>query len=315
MMLHLSRLLSIGGAATVGAAMLCAAGAGAAAASTVPDDPVETAAGCAEITDLLDAEEELGTAYLADDGETVGAIVLALPALGDAAVAAAPPEIVDAVAAWIAPLADLATLTEGVDVTDLDALVGVMASAPPTPESEAAGEEVTTWASEHCGWVASMDDFGGQVAEPQPCELLDVGAAVAAAGVEIDITDDDGTGDFDLGFFWTKSCSYGNGALTLSTLSFTDLAQVTDFYLQNLGDDGAQTNGEVLDVDLGSLPASTLVTAVDGTVTVSVFEATVPFSVTLGGDVEPGAVVAAAEAVVAALPAEVPPPPMTSEAP
>ena len=125
-------------------------------------------------------------------------------------------------------------------------------------------------------------------------------------GVDVDTSDSDGTGDFSLPGFKTKSCSYGNGAMALSTLSFNDLDQVLDFYMDN---------AEVLDVDLGSLPASTLVTSVDGAVTVSVFEATVPFSVTFTGDIEPAAVVAAAEAVFAGLPADVPPPPMSSESP
>ncbi len=77
----------------------------------------------------------------------------------------------------------------------------------------------------------------------------------------------------------------------------------------------------MLDVDLGSLPESSLViqtgvtagtgtsapatdepdAAVTPTVQVSVFEAPIPFSVTFtGDDVDPAAVVAAAEAVLAA---------------
>ncbi len=56
--------------------------------------------------------------------------------------------------------------------------------------------------------------------------------------------------------FWTKSCSYGNGAMSLSTLSFTSLeAGFEQFYADNLDVAG----GVVLDVAVGSLPESSLV--------------------------------------------------------
>jgi hypothetical protein len=116
---------------------------------------------------------------------------------------------------------------------------------------------------------------------------------------------------------WTKTCSYDNGAMGLATLSFATVEDAQRFYALNLDAAG----GVVLDVPLGSLPASSLViqtgvapaeSSVPGsaepvytttpTVQVAVFEAPVPFSVTFtGADVDPAAVVAAAEAVLVAL--------------
>ena len=71
------------------------------------------------------------------------------------------------------------------------------------------------------------------------------------------------------------------------------IEQATEFFVDNIGD------GEFLDVELGSLPASSLVTVRDGLLAVTVFEATIPFSVGFNADeVTPEAAVAAAEAVL-----------------
>jgi hypothetical protein len=297
---------------------------GVASATTEPLDPGssvapgEVAPGCAEITAVLDAEDSLVTAYIADDAVAVVETISGLPALGEAAAAAAPPEIADAVATWVEPLGMIPGVLEGIEgtVPTLESLGEVFSSLPPTPDSDAAGEDVRAWATENCGWeTASVDPFA-DAPEPQECEILDPAVAASAAGIDVDTSDSDGGGDFNLGVFWTKSCSYGNGAIALSTFSFNDLDLVLDFYMENLIDDAGNPVGEVLDVDLGTLPASTLVTSLDGAITVSVFEATVPFSVGFHAeDVAPEAAVAAAEAVFAGLPTEVPPPPMSSEAP
>jgi hypothetical protein len=317
-----ARALALAAAAPVVTAAAVVAVAGVATASTAPptsepaapSEPAEMAPGCAEITALLDAADELGMAFFSEDGAAIVPLFESLPELGAAAAAAAPPEISETVALWVAPLADFEAITAGIDVTDVDALVEVFSSAPPTPESDEADPEVRAWAAEHCGWVSTFDESMGEAPEPLDCDLLDAPAAAAAAGVDIDVADTDGSGDFNLPGFWTKSCSYGNGAMALSTLSFLNLAQVNAFYLDNLVDDDGNQLGEVLDIELGTLPESTLVTAVDGSVTVSVFEAAVPFSVSFSGDVEPAAVVAAAEAVFAGLPEELPPP-MASDSP
>lgn len=289
---------------------------GIASATTEPVDPSSSAApgelapGCVEITALLDAADSLNTAFFAEDGAAIGETIATLPALGEAAAAAAPPEIAELVAAWVAPLPELAAATAGVDFTDLDGAFEVLSSLPPTPESDDADPEVRAWAESNCGWTSSFVDPFADPVEPPECETLDAAAAVAAAGVDIDIADSDGGGDIKLPGYWTKSCSYGNGAMSLGTISFTSIEQATAFFADNIGD------GEYLDVDLGSLPASSLVTVRDGLIAVTVFEATVPFSVGFNADeVAPEAAVAAAEAVFAGLPAEVPPPPMSSEAP
>lgn len=312
MKLHPSRISSLGFLAI---ALVTVTSAGVVSATTEPADPASSAApgemapGCAEITTLLNAQDSFGTAFMEEDAPAIIATLSGLPALGEAAVAAAPPEIVDAIIAWTEPLDMIPGVIEGVEPT-MESLEEVFSSVPPTPDADAAGEEVRAWAEENCGWTSLFTDPFADAPEPQECEILDAAAAAAAAGIDIDVADADGGGDFSLPGYWTKSCSYGNGAMSLSTISYNSLEQATQFFVDNMGD------GEFLDVDLGSLPKSTLVTVQNGLIAVSVLEATVPFSVGFNADeVTPEAAVAAAEAVFAGLPTEVPPPPMSSEAP
>ena len=294
-------------------ALGAASSAGVVSATTHPASsapPGEMAPGCAEIAALLDAADGISNAFFAEDGAAIGEIIATLPALGEAAAAAAPPEIAETVAVWVAPLPDLAAAAEGADFTDLEGVSDVFSSLPPTPESDDAEPEVRAWAESNCGWTSAFDDPFADAPEPQECEILDAAAAATAAGVDVDVADADGSGDFSLPGFWTKSCSYGNGAMSLSTISFNSIDQGIAFFADNIGD------GEFLDVDLGGLPPTSLVTVRDGLLVVTVFEATVPFSVGFNADeVTPEAAVAAAEAVLAGLPTEVPPPPMSSEAP
>ena len=113
------------------------------------------------------------------------------------------------------------------------------------------------WATENCGWVSATD-----LGEPSPtppsrpsARTLDAAAAAEAAGIDVDVTDLDGSADVNLPGFWTKSCSYGNGAMTVSTLSFTAIEDAQQFYADNLD----VAAGVVLDVAVGALPESSLV--------------------------------------------------------
>jgi hypothetical protein len=301
--------LALGAATSAGPSVVRAS------ATTEPVEPASSAApgdmapGCAEITALLDASDDISNAFFADDGAAIGAILPTLPALGEAALAAAPPEIADTVATWVAPLPDLAAAAAGVDFTDLEGAIEVLSSLPPTPESDDADPEVRAWAETNCGWTSSFVDPFAEALEPPECDILDAAVAADAAGLDIDVADSDGGGDFNLPGYWTKSCSYANGAMSLSTISFASIEQATEFFVDNIGD------GEFVDVDLGSLPASSLVTVRDGLIAVTVFEASVPFAVGFNADeVTPEAAVAAADAVLATLPQDVPMP-GSSEAP
>lgn len=298
-------------------------GATTAMATTEPPDGSATAtgaAGCTEVTAALDALDELTLAFIAEDAEQLAAIVPTLPELGDEAAAAAPPEIADAVATWVAPLQELVAAVEGVDLSDVEALFEATAAID-TNDSDAALPAVQEWATTTCGWVSasSADDVLADAPEPPDCEVLDPAIAAQAAGVDVDVSDLDGGGDFDLGGLATKSCSYDNGAMSLSTLSFNAIEDAQAFYTDNL----ENAAGEVLDTDLGALPATSLVirtgvvpagtvpssppsseepaTTVPVTVQVAVFEAPIPFSVTfLGEGIDPAQVVAAGEALLAA---------------
>jgi len=273
--------------------------------------PADMAAGCAQIVALLDAQITIAAAYADEDHAAFGAGLDSLPGLAAAAQEAAPAEIADAVTAWAEPLAAFDAMFEGVDLTDIDAVTATLSSLPPNEGFSTAQTEVESWATDNCGWLNEIDDPFADAPEPQECDVLDPAVAAAAAGIEVDVTDSDGGGDINLGSLWQKSCSYGDGAMTISTISFTDIEQVAQFFADNLVDaDG--NPGEFIDVDLGGLPASTLVANVGGLTSVTVLEATIPFAVGFSGDdIDPAIVVAAAEALFATLPAEAPPPPTT----
>jgi hypothetical protein len=271
----------------------------------------------------LDSRTTLATALISGDAALMESTLAELSSGASAAADAAPAEIDAEIDTLAATVEAAVTALEGVDLADTDA---VLAALEPT-EDEAAEEAfpaVLQWAVDNCGYV-EVDPFA-DAPEPPECETLDAAAAAEAAGVDVDVTDLDGSADVSLPGFWTKSCSYGNGAMSISTLSFTSLEDAEQFYADNLDVAG----GVVLDVDIGALPESTLViqtggpaaagSTVPGTedsgstptpsVQVAVFEAPIPFSVSFTGeDVDPAAVVAAAEALFAAPPSGSEPPP------
>lgn len=191
-------------------ALGAATSAGIASATTEPVDPASSAApgdmapGCAEITAVLDSEEALDTAFVTEDGDAFAAAIAVIPDQIAAAAAAAPPEIADALAALEADASVIFGGLEGVDLTDLEAVVGALSSIPPNPDSEDADEAIREWAESTCGWESSAIDPFADPLEPQECEILDPAAAASAAGIDVDTSDSDGAGDFNLGVFWTK---------------------------------------------------------------------------------------------------------------
>jgi hypothetical protein len=280
-------------------------------------------AGCAEVGALLDSQTILGAALFAGDAAAMEVSLAELPDAASAAAAAAPAEIADDIDTLLAAVDAAVSALEGVDLADTEAM---LAALEPT-ETEATAEAlpvVIQWAVDNCGYV-QVDPFA-DAPEPPDCETLDAAAAAEAAGIDVDVTDLDGSADVSLPGFWTKSCSYGNGAMTISTLSFTAIQNAQQFYADNLD----VASGVVLDVAVGSLPESSLViqtgvapeanstvpstgesgAAATPAVQVAVFEAAIPFSVSFTGeDVDPAAVVAAAEALYAAPTSGSEPPP------
>jgi hypothetical protein len=299
-----------------------AVGSTAAGSSTTepPAGSAATAPGCAEIGALLDTTVAMGNALVNEDAAALAASLAELGDVVDAAAAAAPAEIAAEIETLVATAEATVSSLEGVDLGDVEAVVAAL-EATQDEATAAAFTAIGEWAVENCGYAAPGTESLGEVAEPADCESLDAAAAAAAAGIDVNVSDLDGSADVNLPGLWTKSCSYGNGAMSLSTLSFAAVEDAKQFYADNL--DAA--NGVVLDVPLGSLPASSLVIATGSaagagssvpsteaattppTVQVAVFEAPVPFSVTFtGAGVDPAAVVAAAEAVLAALGTEAP---------
>jgi hypothetical protein len=308
---------------TLAFASLTAASASATATTEPPASSAGSgAAGCAEVGVLLDSYTIFVTAVFSGDAAATEVGLDELSEAVAAASGAAPDEISEEVGTLAPAVEATVTALEGVDLADTDAVLAVLE----TTESEATAEAfpmVIQWAVDNCGYVQA-DPFA-DAPEPPDCETLDAAAAAAAAGIDVDVTDLDGSADVSLPGFSTKSCSYGNGAMSLSTLSFTSLEDAQQFYADNLD----VSAGVVLDVAVGALPESSLVIqtgvapAADGSVPasaepspavtpavqVAVFEAPVPFSVAFtGDDIDPLAVVAAAEALLVGQSADGQPP-------
>ena len=208
----------------------------------------------AEITLALDAVDAFGFAFATGDIDTARLLLTQLPEMGEEAVAAAPDDIAETVETWVAPLPLIVAALADVDPSDPDAFEQAV-NAIDSRSSETARQEVQAWAEFNCGWTSALVAEQIEAPEPPECEVLDAGAAAEAAGIDVDVTDLDGSADVSLPGFWTKSCSYGNGAMSLSTLSFNTVEDAQRFYADNL----ELSDGVVLDVDLGSLPESSLV--------------------------------------------------------
>ena len=171
-----------------------------------------------------------------------------------------------------------------------------------------AADRLSEYARDECGYdpdaadQAVEDAAAGGVPQatdpPDACTFVDAQVAADAAGMPVDVADQDGGGSFDLGVYATDGCSYGNGSLSISTITFEgDVAEVAESYVDSAEDNG----GSVVEgVALGSLPPSTLMTEVHGYMLITVFEAPTAFSVGFEGLSDPAALVAAAEAVLAA---------------
>ncbi len=156
-----------------------------------------------------------------------------LPEIGSEAAAAAPDDIAETVETWVAPFPLIVADLANIDPTDTDAFEQAVLAID-TRSSEVARQEVQAWAAFNCDWTSAVAVEQIEAPEPPDCEVLDAAAAAEAAGIDVDVTDLDGSADVSLPGFWTKSCSYGNGAMSLSTLSFNTVEDAERFYADSL---------------------------------------------------------------------------------
>ena len=269
--------------------------------------PAPTGAGFCEGLEVVAADSNRVFSGLAGENPAeLAAVVESALAQYEEGIAAmqagAPAEIADDVSVMVAALGQMFDALQGLDPSDPAAFADVVDPEVFGPEMQAAGERIADYAREECGF--DPDELGGDsnplpdAAEPpDPCTFVDPAIAATAAGLDVDVTDSDGSGDIDLGSYHTKSCSYANGQLVVSTFTFaTGIDELRADFVRN----AEQNDGEVLVADLGGLPSSTLIAEVMGLRTVTVFEAPTPFSIGAGDDVAPEALVAAARAMAAA---------------
>lgn len=293
------------------------AGDGAAATDPAADeskaaDESEATGGdfCDDLEAVVDEGVEIMTPLFDEDPASLQAILDdakdSYPELAAVAQASAPSDIADDVATITDSTTELVEALAAVDISD-PAAVGAafQDSAMMGGELSEASARVGDYARADCGFdpdaanVELEDSVMPESAEaPDACSFVDPQLVADAAGLTVDVTDQDGGADVDLGVYATKSCSYGNGAMTISTVTYAgDVTGVAQAYV-----DTAEANdGSVIDdVDLGGLPASTLITEVSGFRSLTVFEASTAFSVAFASEDDPTVLVAAAEAIIAA---------------
>jgi hypothetical protein len=283
-----------------------------------------TTPGCAEVTAFLDTSVGVIVAMSGGDPAPVAALLTAWPAQASAAVSVAPAEVLEPLTILEAAVGSVAAATEGVDLSGPDAADVVFAAMDSQAEADPAFEAVSAWATEQCGWSElGAESAISQAAEPAPCALLNPVVAADGAGLDSDLNlgASNVTTDVNLGSWWIKGCAYAGGALSLSSLGLGEGVDATEVLIEST------VGAAILDgVDLGSLPASTLIYATDPVappstetvpgsatatstampqfVTVAVLEAPIPFLVTVtGDDIDAASVVAAAEAILETLPA------------
>jgi len=230
----------------------------------------------------------------------------AYPDLAVAAEASAPTELAADVVTVTDATQALIDALAGIDVSDSAAL-GAAVDGAMTSDMDEAADRLSEHARTECGFDPDAADDGlgeaaasGTAAEPpDACAFVDPQVVVDAAGVDADVTDHDGGGNVNLGVYATDGCSYGNGAVSISTITFGgDPAEVVQSHVDSAEDNGGRV---VTDVELGTLPAeSTVITEVHGYTSITVLDAPVAFTVGIEDVVDPAALVAAAEAVVAA---------------
>jgi hypothetical protein len=283
------------------------------AGSEESDQAVDDAGGgdfCTDLEAIVDGGVEIMGAVFGEDPDALAGVIdeaaERYPEMAASVRASAPDElsadvatVSEATTAFIEALADA-------DLSSPEAAAAAMEDAPAMgPEVEEASDRIAEYARTECGFDPdeadeALDDvaFPSSPEPPDACAFVDPQVVATAAGIEVNVADEDGGADVDLGIYATKGCSYGNGSMSISTITY---AGGLDEVVQSFADSAEDNGGRVVtDADLGSLPASTVLTEVQGYLLITVFEAPTAFSVGFEGNDDPAALVAAAEAVVAA---------------
>lgn len=289
-------------------------------AATGEDPPAETAeagqseAGgggdfCADLQAVVAGNVEIMTTVINEAPVTIETVIdeagALYPGMAEAAVASAPSELQADVVTVTAATTDMIEALAAADLGAPGAASTALESVPFGEDVDAAADRLSEYARTECGFDPDAIDseVGGATmptaAEPpDACEFVDPQLVADAAGLPVDVADEDGGADVDLGIYATKACSYGNGSMSISTITYGgDVAEVAQSFVDSAEDNGGRV---VTDADLGGLPASTVLTEVHGFLSIHVLEAPVGFSVGFEGNDDPAAVVAAAEAVLAA---------------
>lgn len=250
---------------------------------------------------------EFGEAFVASDIDGVTAWAESFPDIGQAVIDSAPDDELEADAELaIGAMLDVAETLRTADLTDAKALEEIITQIPQDEAIDESGDRLL----EECGIDPDSAPGGeteegeetetDEVGDPVDCKTIDPAPATEALGLPESENEYHSGSSVSIGVTY-DSCNYGSStqpAFSIATMAFTDTAsaaeQVTEITTSN--------DGELLRPDLGSLPERTLVTSYGeiNSISVYVFDAATPFSVTVyGDDLDETDAVTAAEAIYA----------------
>lgn len=251
---------------------------GTSGATTEPssgDVTVSTDGCCGDLTTLVRSNDDFGNALCSGDAATIERAGSRLPALVEAVQSSEPAGIADTVVTAAELVDPLTAAFDGLDIADEAAVNAALASLTPNPDAET---HTNCWRSTP---VTSAATSLRRAPTPLPTPRKRQYATCSARP-------------------WPLPRPSG----------CRRERRGGDVNLPGFATNVENNDGTALEVDLGGLPSTSFVAAVPGLVSVTVFEAPIPFTVGFSGDgidpAHPGASrripaqVAAAEAVLAA---------------
>jgi hypothetical protein len=115
---------------------------------------------CSDLERVVDAGVELNQALASGDADGLRTAMDAYPPLAAAAEESAPPEIAEEIGVLRQGTDDLLERLEGVDAADPAAVEAAVVAVEDVPELEEAGNRISDYASESCGFDPDAGEGG-----------------------------------------------------------------------------------------------------------------------------------------------------------
>lgn len=207
---------------------------------------------CADLEAIVAGGAEIMGAVLDEEPVTLETVVdqasELYPEMAAAVEASAPDDLAADVATMTAATTEIIEALAAADIGAPGAAQAALEGGSFTdPEVADAADRLSDHARTECGFDPDeLDQDLGESAmptsaePPDACEFVDPQLVADAAGLPVDVADQDGGADVDLGVYATKGCSYGNGSMSISTITYgVDISAVTQSFVDSAEDNGA----------------------------------------------------------------------------